>query len=242
MLIFTSLCLLLWLQFKGVESKVIPLGFYEESIDDMYSDCKDKMEKMVFDKYSEELTEKGYGTYWESAKYLIQEDNTILTSQEMQAIVVYTGTAAYSALNRAVRSGGNTYGTSFKFHILHFLLASALQKLKKADSGICYTTYRRSAMKFKIMQKKMRFGSFASSSLQPDMTQFGQESCFKIETCHGAAVEQYSAYPAEREVLIPPYEVFTFVKRKVAELRDCRTVYVLKSAGTHSNLDCNLVK
>uniref|UniRef100_A0A3Q2PJH7 NAD(P)(+)--arginine ADP-ribosyltransferase n=1 Tax=Fundulus heteroclitus TaxID=8078 RepID=A0A3Q2PJH7_FUNHE len=200
------------------ESNEITLEFYNDSVDDMYSNCKANMETMMFDKYSEELTEKPYGKYWEEEKQNIINDK-ILTKMELLAIRVYTENKnnVYSEFNRAVRTGRKIYGTSFEFHNLHFFLTSALQKLKETHKGSCYNTYRRSKDTYKLMPNEIRFGSFASSSLTTNQISYGQETCFKIETCHGAVVEQYSAYPAEREVLIPPYEKFT----KVAELRDC---------------------
>lgn len=85
---------------------------------------------------------------------------------------------------------------------------------------------------------KGRLGSFASSSLKSDQTKYGTETCFKIETCYGAKILEYSAHPDEEEVLIPPYEVFEIKEGK--ELKDCKTVFVLKSNGTLSNLNCKL--
>uniref|UniRef100_A0A3Q2QUK0 NAD(P)(+)--arginine ADP-ribosyltransferase n=1 Tax=Fundulus heteroclitus TaxID=8078 RepID=A0A3Q2QUK0_FUNHE len=210
------------------ESTKREINFYEESIDDMYSHCKDKMEKMVFEKYAKELTEEGYGKHWKNEEKKINKEIKILTSLELQAIRVYTENKnnVYLDFNSAVRTGKNTYGTSFKFHILHFLLASALQKLKRADNGSCYITYRRDKSEYKKLPNKIRFGSFSSSSLTADQKDYGNETCFKIETCLGAKLEQYSAYPEEKEVLIPPYEVFTFVEEEVPELKDCKTVYL----------------
>ncbi|XP_038570254.1 T-cell ecto-ADP-ribosyltransferase 1-like [Micropterus salmoides] len=34
------------------------------------------------------------------------------------------------------------------------------------------------------------------------------ETCFKIKTCSGAFLKNYSYYDQEKEVLIPPYEMF----------------------------------
>ncbi|XP_017162841.1 erythroblast NAD(P)(+)--arginine ADP-ribosyltransferase-like [Poecilia reticulata] len=244
MVIFASLCLLWWVQFNGVRSVIIPLEFHEESIDDMYSKCKDEMAKMLFDKYSKELTKEGYGTHWDNEKSKIKKDN-ILTQQELQAIRVYTEheNGVYNEFSVAVRTGKNMYGTSFKFHILYYLLASALQKLKIADKNKCHTAYRRNSVPFKQMAYKMRFGSFASSSLTHNQTTYGTETCFKIKTCYGAVIEEYSAHPEEKEVLIPPYEIFKIIKSKdVAELQDCKTVFVLTSDGTKSNLDHRLIR
>ncbi|KAL1278821.1 hypothetical protein QQF64_025494 [Cirrhinus molitorella] len=57
--------------------------------------------------------------------------------------------------------------------------------------------------------RKIRFGSFTSSSLELKVAQdFGNKSCFEIKTCEGADVIKYSKYPEQKEVLIPPYEKF----------------------------------
>ncbi|XP_054910079.1 ecto-ADP-ribosyltransferase 5-like [Poeciliopsis prolifica] len=180
------------------------LEFHEESIDDMYSKCKDEMTNRVFDKYSEELTNYGYGTHWDNESKIKKRD--ILTQQELQAIRVYTEhkNGVYKEFNVAVRTGRNMYGTSFKFHILYYLLTSVVQKLKTVDKNKCYTTYRRNSVPFEQMAYNMRFGSFVSSSLTHSQSAYGTESCFKSKTCHGAVIEDYSAHPEEKEVLIPP--------------------------------------
>ncbi|XP_017162947.1 erythroblast NAD(P)(+)--arginine ADP-ribosyltransferase-like [Poecilia reticulata] len=225
----------------------IQLEMYENSIDDMFSNCKEKMTEMFFGKFSDELTKEGYGTHWDNEESKIKMDDHILKKAELQAIRVYTEheNGVYNEFNVAVRTGKNMYGTSFKFHILYFLLVSAVQKFKKADKMTCYTTYRRykGEVKFNSDTGIIRFGSFASSSLSPDQKDYGNKACLEIITCHGAAIEEYSAYPKEKEVLIPPYEMFKIIKgQDVEKLKDCEARFVLKSVGTKSNLDCLLVK
>ncbi|KAG1966965.1 NAD(P)(+)--arginine ADP-ribosyltransferase 2-like [Pimephales promelas] len=82
---------------------------------------------------------------------------------------------------------------------------------------------------------EVRFGSFASSSLDRKVAQgFGTKSCFEIKTCKGVNVIKYSKYPEQKEVLIPPNETFkvTAVKtRKDQKNLWCETVYKLESSG-----------
>ncbi|XP_038144835.1 NAD(P)(+)--arginine ADP-ribosyltransferase 2-like [Cyprinodon tularosa] len=238
MLIFTTLCLLCWTQFNGVMSGPYPLEFHENSIDDMYSDCKDMIKKK-FEKFRKELEETEYD--WKNERNTIK-DHPFLTPDELTALRVYTKNenGVYSDFNSATRTGRNVYGASFKYHTLYFLLTSAIQKIKEHDKR-CYFTYRRTYSTFEKKEKEIRLGSFTSSSLTSNLEQYGKKSCFKIKTCHGADIINYSAHPEEKEVLIPPYEVFKFVEEKVEKLKDCETVYVLESIGTKSRLDCKLV-
>lgn len=222
-------------------SEAYQLDLYDESIDDMFFNCSEDMKKLVFNKYNAELKE--YGDDWKKEEENIKKDDKILTPNELQAIRFYTENrnGVYKKFNAAVREGKNVYGTSFKFHILYFLLTSAVQKLKAHDKHKCYTTYRRNSVKYNVIGDKVRFGNFASSSLKSDQTNYGTETCFKIETCYGPKIEEYSAYREEEEVLIPTYEVFKVeVGQKVEKLKDCKTVLVLKSNGIRSNLNCKL--
>ena len=91
----------------------------------------------------------------------------------------------------------------------------------------------------------MRFGTFASTSLDPNIaTEFGNTSCFEVWTCHGAKVSKYAERYAENEVLIPPYEEFDITKviknPKNQQAIKCATVYQLKSSGIKSSLSCAL--
>ncbi|KAI2645538.1 Ecto-ADP-ribosyltransferase 5 [Labeo rohita] len=50
--------------------------------------------------------------------------------------------------------------------------------------------------------------------------EFGTKSCFEITTCEGANVTKYSALPIEKEVLIPPYEVFNVTEVKTRNVQE----------------------
>ena len=88
----------------------------------------------------------------------------------------------------------------------------------------------------------MRFGSFVSTSLKHDLVEFGEATCFEIETRFGAEITKLSEHQDEEEVLIPPYEVFTItaVEGKGNRL-GCEVLYTLESAGKTSNMKCSLV-
>ncbi|XDV11357.1 hypothetical protein PO909_000320 [Leuciscus waleckii] len=121
----------------------------------------------------------------------------------------------------------------------------AIQILTKKQKK-CKSTYRGTKAEFykNVTGTKIRFGSFASSSLDRKVAQgFGTKSCFEIKTCNGVNVIKYSKYPEQKEVLIPPYETFkvTAVKtRKDQKNLWCETVYKLESSGKRSELNCSV--
>uniref|UniRef100_A0A8C7Y2V2 NAD(P)(+)--arginine ADP-ribosyltransferase n=1 Tax=Oryzias sinensis TaxID=183150 RepID=A0A8C7Y2V2_9TELE len=156
--------------------------------------------------------------------------------------------AAYTQATPAVREQGPQYETTFNYHFLHFFLTSVIRKLHRKN---CYTAYRRTDVSFTqdVLNKNMRFGHFASSSLNPLESQFskkvfGEKSCFVIETCFGADISPYSKFgEAEGEILIPPYEVFKITNietRAKKKKLPCEVVYTVKSTKTPlSNYNSN---
>lgn len=92
----------------------------------------------------------------------------------------------------------------------------------------------------------MRFGYFVSSSIHKTLYDFGDTSCFEINTRFGVNLTYYSAYANEGGVLIPPYEVFKVTniqtKSAVSNLW-CKVVYTLKSTGKwKSDLNCKAIE
>ncbi|MEQ2246424.1 hypothetical protein ILYODFUR_038336 [Ilyodon furcidens] len=125
----------------------------------------------------------------------------------------------YAEFNKAVRTQNRQYKTKqFKFYALNFLLTMALCSLK-SKAKECITTYWRTKSKYKTaVNKEIRFGAFTSSSVgsYPSIT-FGDQLCFEISTCFGAEISQFSRFESEKEVLIPPYEVFKITNEKFPE-------------------------
>ncbi|XP_022611525.1 erythroblast NAD(P)(+)--arginine ADP-ribosyltransferase-like [Seriola dumerili] len=265
MLIFAPLCLLLCWEVPVDSMRIhvnftlrdanlkIPLSMVDHSVDDMYFGCNKEMMDRLNNEFSPEKYEGQFADVWNNAKHcakskLIHGDDKALSKDHIQAICAYTSDYKmfYQTFNDAVRTEGNFYGnSSFKFHSLHFLLTSAIQILN--NNYNCHTTYRRTNVKFTgQINQRIRFGHFASSSYRQDLTQFGTETCFKIKTCSGALLKNYSVFQNEAEVLIPPYEVFKITKKIEGQakvyislgVKSCKVMYILESAGHMSTLNC----
>ncbi|XP_065108673.1 T-cell ecto-ADP-ribosyltransferase 2-like [Paramisgurnus dabryanus] len=224
------------------EEEIYPLDMAVNSVDDQYVKCTKEMETLVWKKYlnNEIKTNKVFGEEWKKGEiknYSKLQDN--LTRNNSIAIFVYTGRAS-KLFNPDVLFGKEKYlNGTFAWYSLHFFLTQAIQTLKITN---CILTYRCTRDKFNetVLNKEIRFGFFASSSLDRKANVFGNESCFEINTCYGANVIQYSQHPLEKEVLIPPYEKF-----KVTDIKKtnwCKTVFVLESTGIESNLNCAVPK
>ncbi|XP_050961247.1 NAD(P)(+)--arginine ADP-ribosyltransferase 2-like [Labeo rohita] len=226
---------------------ILPLDMALSSVDDQYDGCTDKMAKLVTTKLLEtELSSSTeFNTAWQKSKG--KEPKEALTKNHMIAIYVYTD-SIYKSLNEADRHDREKYiDKTYKWYSLHFLLTEAIQILKKTQKS-CYSTYRSVHREFdkNVLNKEVRFGSFTSSSLNKKVAEmYSDKSCFEVNTCYGADITNYSRIPDEEEVLIPPYEKFkvTAVKTKsVQKMLWCDTVFVLKSTGIISNLNCALFK
>ncbi|CAK6984780.1 T-cell ecto-ADP-ribosyltransferase 2-like [Scomber scombrus] len=226
------------------------LSTVPEAVDDMYEGCKGEMEK-VNDKF---FKKEFVGTFKEAWKHAEQCSNKqpnpedkALTKIHMQAICAYTSNITYDEFNKAVRTGKNIYGSSFKFHYLHLWLTTAIQTLN--NNQRCHITYRKTKSVFSgNVSDIIRFGSFASSSFRTNLTKYGSETCFQIETCSGAYLKDYpDSGTDEEEVLIPPYETFNITqiiegKGEFKPLPDCKKVFILKNAGVISELNCKLMR
>ncbi|XP_051865212.1 ecto-ADP-ribosyltransferase 5-like [Pristis pectinata] len=139
-----------------------------------------------------------------------------LRTEHMLAVFAYTESKCnnfYSVFNRAVRSYGTNdevYAEKFPFKSFHYLLSVALHRLRGISASEPETTYRGMG-RLVVGQKglNMRFGYFASSSLDINIAmKFSNRTFFEISSQLGAPIQKYSRYPEEKEVLIPPYEVF----------------------------------
>ncbi|XP_049427542.1 ecto-ADP-ribosyltransferase 5-like [Epinephelus fuscoguttatus] len=235
----------------------IQMSMVEDAVDDMYFGCNETMAKMVKDKYFQKENKGIFKDVWKKAESCANHNlknkdtgDEALTKEHMQAICVYTSgyKGFHQIFNDAVRTNRKVYGTSFPFHSLQFWLTSAVKIL--SENNNCHITYRRSKVVFTgNVNQMIRFGSFTSSSKDPGLSQFGWKTCFKIMTCLGAYLKKYphlgkKEEADEKEVLIPPYEIFKITGKKkdasVKGLEDCEVVYILQSVGLQSNLNCML--
>ncbi|KAG5285815.1 hypothetical protein AALO_G00007760 [Alosa alosa] len=235
-------------------SKKWALNIAPNSVDDAYTSCTNEMSKRISKCLASDMkTNDDFKTAWNTAKKQVDKKENPrngLTVNHAIAIRVYTNEKPniYNQFNKAVHDCKDTYKTKFNYHALHFLLTDALKHLKEnqKDQEQCVNTYRRTNEDFdkNVVNMEIRFGRFTSASLSDPPTRFGQKSCFKIYTCHGAALGNYSHLQHEKEVLIPPYEKFKVVSVEVSDKEDrwCDVVYTLTSTGTLSNLDCALMQ
>lgn len=224
---------------------MLPLDMAKNSVDDQYRGCIEKMLRLVKDKYlAEELLKlPNFNSAWKKGEiFCEQHKNDILLMDHCIALNVYTDDhKVYQLFNDDTRIGRANYTKNkYKYYSLHFLLTDAVHRLRMP----CNTTYRGVGAVFEknVVNKKFRFGSFTSSSFSKTVAMhFGRQSCFKITTCYGVSVRNYSTRPYQEEVLIPPYEVFrvTDVSYSPSDFM-CNTVYTVKSIAIRSNLNCEL--
>ncbi|XP_065108667.1 erythroblast NAD(P)(+)--arginine ADP-ribosyltransferase-like isoform X3 [Paramisgurnus dabryanus] len=225
----------------GIKRQRYLLNMEKDSVDEQYDGCTMKMEILVKTKYlSEEIHAdiSGFGKVWENSKKKITGPKGILKRDHLIAISVYTGGIVYRKFNEDVRTGKQKYkDKTFKWFSLHFWLTRAIQTLNETQQG-CKLTFHGTNVTFDgVKNTEIRFGSFVSTSRTSKVAmKFGSESCFEIITCEGADVSKYSPLPNEKEVLIPPYEKFKVTDIKKGDW--CKTVFVLKSTGIKSNLNC----
>ncbi|XP_059180235.1 ecto-ADP-ribosyltransferase 5-like [Centropristis striata] len=221
----------------------LSLDMAPNSTDDMYDGCKDEMSKKAPEFLQEEKKNNKFKTAWDE---MMAESTPELSKEQLAAIKVYTDNknGLYRDLNTAVRNQGPQYKTSFRFHAFHFYLTSAIQALPHK----CLTVYRRtgSCHVQNVVNKDFRFGSFTSASEDDyPIVDYGNKTCFEIVTCNGADISMYSLHPEEREVLIPPYEVFKVVEIKESSQNlklPCEFIYRVESTKKpFSKLNCALI-
>ncbi|XP_015274573.1 PREDICTED: erythroblast NAD(P)(+)--arginine ADP-ribosyltransferase-like, partial [Gekko japonicus] len=226
-----------------------PLDMATTSFDDQYNGCVDEMEDKLGELQRSEFANKTYANVWGHATATWNKKKPADLEREYGiAVVAYTESkgSLFRDLNEAVRKAGQSkdyYLKNFKFKSFHYLLTRALQVLWTDSNGKCYTTYRGVGSTRFITErsKKVRFGCFASSSLNKYIaTGFGDDTFFTIRTCYGAYIKEFSVFPGEEEVLIPPYELFRvedFVKEPSGKIH-----IKLTSVGKFSNYNCVYAK
>ncbi|XP_067346970.1 erythroblast NAD(P)(+)--arginine ADP-ribosyltransferase-like [Channa argus] len=229
--------------------ETIELNMADEAVDDMFKGCTKEMETKVEKKQFKHDNQKKLERAWKVASKCANkehDEDKDLTKNHMLAICAYTS-YFYKDINDAVRSGKNIYGSTFQYHQFYYWLTTAIQILKKNQQN-CHKVYRRVKKTFTGKKNKVvRFGSFTSTSFRTNMTDFGNETCFYINTCLGADLKDYPMFKSrEQEVLIPPYEQFKIsdIKEgedKLKDMEDCEKTFILESKGPHSNLNCRLI-
>ncbi|NXO96165.1 NAR4 ribosyltransferase, partial [Certhia brachydactyla] len=227
------------------------------SFDDQYLGCREEMmeELEQGDYFQKEIAaNKEYLRLWKKAQEALLKSPVGLL-REMRdshaiALMAYTmNSSLHSQLNRATSAAGVSpehYRHKFSFKYFHFYLTTAIQILKEWQSSMgehkCYQVHR--GVKDLYIEAKVgsrvRFGRFTSTShLRREAQKFGNETLFTVTTCLGAAMQGFSYHTSEKEVLIPPYEIF--LVKSFFQTQQGNRLH-LHSVGNYSKYQCQLVE
>ncbi|XP_029142990.1 NAD(P)(+)--arginine ADP-ribosyltransferase 2-like, partial [Protobothrops mucrosquamatus] len=212
--------------------------FYD-CVDDQYIGCSSTRQKSGYipleGKYNK--TWERARSHWDSLGQTVGSFDPIYGT----AIVAYTdGDDLYRDFNTAVQEAGKSQNSYDQFAFKHFffLLTKGLQAKKTDDR--CYEVFRGiKGIRFTVSDKVVRFGQFTSSSLDKKVAQkFGKDTLFSVKTCYGVPIYDFSYYPDQEEVLIPPYETFTVINHE----RNQNGVFIrLESRGVFSRFNCGVL-
>ncbi|XP_024428542.2 ecto-ADP-ribosyltransferase 5 isoform X3 [Desmodus rotundus] len=254
-LLLTLSCLGLHTFWQAQAVPILPLGLAPDTFDDAYVGCTEEMEEKAATLLKEEMARHALlRASWEAAQEAWEQKQQGLTlppgfkSQHGIAVMVYTNSSntLYWELNQALRTGGSSrefYMRHFPFKALHFYLTRALQLLQGSEGctrGPGQVVFRGvSTLRFepKRLGDTIRLGQFASSSLDEAVAhRFGNATFFSLRTCFGAPIQALSVFPKEREVLIPPHEVFLVTRFSQDGARSLVTLWSYNK--TCSNFNC----
>ena len=234
--------------FTGMVLDMAPTSF-----DDQYRGCSRLMEEELEELNRTEFADNSiYVQAWTSAARAWwshqgrASPSPALRPELAIALRAYTlEEHSDQVFNAAVRKAGSSreeYLDTFDFKVLHFLLSEALRTLRDAQPRRCHRVYRGvEGIRFTAQRgQTVRFGQFASTSVQEKCAlSFGRDTVFSVETCYGVPISDFSAYPAEEEVLIPPFESFEVTN--VTRSGDGAFIQ-LRSRDAHSTYNCKFVK
>ncbi|NXD03855.1 NAR1 ribosyltransferase, partial [Certhia familiaris] len=247
-----ALCLaLLAMAVATVAAETRPLDMSPSSFDDQYRGCVPAMTAALPAlNQSEFQNNPVFAKTWAKAVAMWQSRGSPLSPlspEEAIAIMAYSidNSKLYWEFNAAVRTAGSSrreYRHSFQYNTLHFLLTQAVLKLRDTQGQKCHDVFRGvHDVQFEAQPgDEVRFGQFASSSLDREVAQrYSNDMVFKVHTCHGVDIQEFSDEPHLREVLIPPFETFqvTNVTREGGKIQ-----IQLRSARTYSNYNCEWLR
>ena len=232
--------------------KEVAMDMAPSSFDDQYQGCIDLMEAELEELNRTEFTNDIYAEGWRRAAAEWQSRwgraarPPALRRDQATAMMAYMLEGnLYHQFNNATLTAGRSrqhYLRSYPFKALHFLLSRALHTLWESQPQRCHDVYRGvKGTRFTAQQGMMvRFGQFTSSSLRKKVAEsFGQDTFFSVETCYGVPIKEFSTFPGEDEVLIPPFEQFRVTNSTYTE---GRSFIQLRSQGKSSTYNCEFVK
>uniref|UniRef100_A0A8B9QJT4 NAD(P)(+)--arginine ADP-ribosyltransferase n=1 Tax=Apteryx owenii TaxID=8824 RepID=A0A8B9QJT4_APTOW len=246
--LLASLLLLIFsLQRLAMSQHMMDMALH--SYDDQYLGCREQMMEELErgDYFQKEIAaNKNYLSLWKKAQEALLKSPVGLLREmhESRATVLmaYTmNSSLHSQLNWATSIAGSSpehYRHNFSFKYFHFYLTTAIQIMKQWQSSKesigkrkCYRA---------IVGSRVRFGHFTSTScLWKEAQKFGNETLFTVVTCLGAAVQGFSHYMSEKEVLIPPYEIF--LVKNFSQTQQGNRLH-LHSVENYSKYHCQLLE
>uniref|UniRef100_A0A8C9Y3P7 NAD(P)(+)--arginine ADP-ribosyltransferase n=1 Tax=Sander lucioperca TaxID=283035 RepID=A0A8C9Y3P7_SANLU len=186
-------------------------GKHDLPYDDMNDECRSKAtvvtDKAMMQKWD---TSTNFSQPWSNAEKKAREPaHKYMEKHHSVALYLYTNIMLQPVkqdIETAERSRKRLKKT-FEPHSLYFFLSEAIQILKHSQVTCLQTNYRtETLLHLNISNKLIRFNTFTLGS---DGWNFKRNaSCFEVYTCFGADITLYSALKLNRQVLIPPYEVF----------------------------------
>ncbi|XP_008495608.2 ecto-ADP-ribosyltransferase 4 [Calypte anna] len=259
-LLASLLLLLLMISFQRLAVSHLMMDMALNSFDDQYLGCREEvMEELERGDYfqKEIAANEDYLNLWQKAQeaFLKSPVGLLREMHESHAIVLmaYTmNSSLHSQLNWATSRAGSSpehYRHNFTFKYFHFYLTTAIQIMKQWQSSKenigkrkCYQVHRgvKDLYIKATVGSRVRFGRFTSTSrLRNEAQKFGNETLFTVTTCLGAAVQGFSYYTSEKEILIPPYEIF--LVKSFFQTQHGNRLH-LHSVGNYSKYHCQLVK
>lgn len=232
--------------------KEVAMDMAPHSFDDQYQGCIDLMEAELEELNRTEFANETFAEGWRSATEKWQRQwgrvssPMVLRQDQAIAVLAYTMEGElYRVFNNATLTAGRSrqhYLSSYPFKTLHFLLSRALHTLRESQTQPCHNVFRGvRGTRFTAQQGTVvRFGQFTSSSLRTKVAEsFGQDTFFSVETCYGVPIKEFSTFPGEDEVLIPPFEQFRVTNSTYTA---GRSFIQLRSHGKSSTYNCEFVK
>ncbi|XP_026160097.1 ecto-ADP-ribosyltransferase 4-like [Mastacembelus armatus] len=213
---------------------IIGESYVEGPMYDSYDNCTSKA-TVVND---EALTQRwdsssNFSPAWRDAEQkAIEPAHTYM--KKHHSVAIYFVTHMLKSTNQdgaTAETTGKQLTETFESRSLFVSLSEAIQILKHSQVTCISTNYRTETLLNLISSKThIRFSTFILGSDEWNFTK--NASCFEVYTCFGADVTYYSASKQNKQVLIPPYEVFK-VTHIQTDTQRCKIIYKLKS-----NLNC----
>ncbi|KAM9170805.1 T-cell ecto-ADP-ribosyltransferase 2-like isoform 2-T4 [Pangshura tecta] len=248
----TYFCLQTWLGIPQAKCQV-NLSMMDDAFDDQYLRCDEDMDKIAAELILSEMSPfspmwKNAIDKWNSVKKTLSLPNGFKDEYGV-AIVAYTDPNPYNGKNFPTTFNDAVSGTNrsraasmanFQFQAFHYYLTRALQLLWEKSGGCNVMVYRGVPVSFQHSGGNIRFGYFASSSINKEVaeqfrTKRAQQkgTLFIIRTCLGVKIKALSYNPGQEEVLIPVYETFSVTQGQE------ENSFVLQSTNqTCSNFNC----